>query len=235
MPILKAPNALQSNPFPAGRGENPVRAGAAGQFSGPGHQRRASLLGMWVFLSTEMLFFGALFTAYTVYRLLYGPAFAEASRALDAFWGGINTAVLLISSTAMALAVRASRLGNRLAATVWLCVTAFLGMVFLALKTMEWVKDGREHHVPLNGLAFQFPGPHSDHARLFFNLYFTLTGIHAMHLSIGIILMLVLAGLNARGRFGDGNDSPVEMAGLYWHFVDIVWIFLYPLFYLMGR
>lgn len=211
------------------------RAGAAGQFAGSMHERQASLTGMWVFLATEMLFFGGMFTAYAVYRFQYAPAFAEASRALNALWGGMNTAVLILSSTTMALAVRAARLDQRRTVTVWLCLTGFLGTLFLVIKGMEWRMDGREHHVPIRGMGFFFQGQHADHVRLFFNLYFTMTGIHALHLVIGIVLVLVLARFSHRGRFRDGNDSPVEMAGLYWHFVDIIWIFLFPLFYLAGR
>ncbi|MDB5051856.1 MAG: cytochrome c oxidase subunit 3 family protein [Fibrobacteres bacterium] len=224
---------------PAAKPEAPglgrSETGAAGQFADLEHERSASLLGMWTFLATEVLFFGGMFTGYIVYRTFYAEAFREAGGHLDLFWGGVNTAVLLVSSAAVAMAVRAAGQGRGKSTAGWFFSAAALGAVFIAIKAHEYTRDYREHLMPLRDLPFRFPGPHADQARLFFNLYFVMTGVHALHLLIGMGLVLVLAALSWRGRFSGGRDAPVEAVGLYWHFVDAVWVFLYPLFYLMGR
>jgi cytochrome c oxidase subunit 3 len=212
-----------------------VRAGVAGQFADRGHEREASLMGMWAFLATEVLFFGGMFTAYSVYRIFYGHAFREAGRHLSAFWGGVNTALLLVSSGAVAMAVRCAEADRRKAAAGWFLSAGVLGAGFLAIKAHEYAVDFRERTMPLRGLPFEFPGADADQARLFYNLYFVMTGIHAIHLIIGIALVSVMAALCWRGRFSLGRHAPAEAAGLYWHFVDAVWVFLYPLFYLISR
>ncbi len=206
----------------------------AHQFDDAIQQHDASGLGMWVFLLTEILFFGGLFTIYTVYRSLYPEAFGHASAHLDITLGSINTAVLIGSSLTMALAVHSAQVGRsgRLVA-FFLCATIALGGVFLGIKAVEYATKFHEHHVP--GLSFHYEGADPQHAQLFFCLYFLMTGLHALHMIIGVVLLAILATMALRGRFGPGYYTPVELTGLYWHFVDIVWIFLFPLLYLVER
>lgn len=200
------------------------------------HERESTTLGMWVFLATECLLFGGLFLAYVVFRWLYAASFEAASERLNLFIGGVNTVVLLTSSFTMALAVRAARLDERVPLARLLLATALLGVVFLAFKGVEYTLDYRERLVP--GLAFDAaewtppaqPGP----VQLFLVLYYVMTGVHAVHLTFGIAVMLILTVRARRGAFSGGHDGPVEMWGLYWHFVDIVWLFLLPLLYLAG-
>jgi cytochrome c oxidase subunit 3 len=205
----------------------------AEQFESIEQQHAAAKLGMWVFLATEVLFFGGLFLGYTVYRYLYPETFAAASRHTEVILGGANTAILLFSSTLMALAVRAAQLMRRRHLFWLLLATAFLGIVFMAVKGFEYHKDFVDHLVP--GASFQWHEAGAGAAEIFFWLYFAMTGLHAIHVTVGIILMLVLALLARRGHFENGNYMPVEIAGLYWHFVDIVWLFLFPLLYLAGH
>ena len=196
-------------------------------------QRDASALGMWVFLVTEILFFGGLFLAYTVYRAQYPRAFAEASRHLDITLGTLNTAVLIISSLTMALAVYSAALGRRKAIMGFLGATMALGATFLGVKAVEYTHKFHDHLVP--GAGFRFPGPDAKQAEIFFSLYFAMTGLHAAHMVIGLGLLTVLVLQAKKGRYGPEYYTPVEISGLYWHFVDIVWIFLFPLLYLIGR
>ena len=205
----------------------------AHHFENLGQQKEASSLGMWVFIAQEVMFFGGLFLAYTVYRNLYPAAFAEASHHLDWKLGGINTAVLILSSLTMALAVRAAALGHRRQIVLFLIATVVLGSIFLGVKVVEY-GDKFEHHL-VPGPHFQFGGPNAHPAQIFYSLYFAMTGLHALHMIIGIPIILVLAWKAHRGRFGPEYHTPVEMTGLYWHFVDIIWIFLFPLLYLVGH
>jgi cytochrome c oxidase subunit 3 len=205
----------------------------ARQFEDPQQQRKASDLGMWVFLATEILFFGALFVAYTATRLHAPQAFAIASRLTNLTLGSINTAVLLTSSLTMALAVRAAKLGLRDASIALLLATAVLGLAFLGIKFTEYYLDWRDHLVPV--IDFAHTGPHAGGVENFFYLYFFMTGVHSIHLIIGIVTVLVLALLARRRDFSPDYFTPVELGGLYWHLVDIVWIFLYPLLYLVAR
>lgn len=205
----------------------------AQQFDNIEQQRDTDRFGMWVFLATEVLFFGGLFLAYTVYRFTYAQTFAEASRHLDDIFGGSNTAVLLFSSLIMALAVRAAVFGQKKLLVRLLLLTAFLGLVFMTIKGFEYRKDFIDHLVP--GANFQWRQANPRGAELFFWLYFAMTGLHAVHVTIGVCLMLVLAVLASRGKFTGGNYMPVEIVALYWHFVDLVWIFLFPLLYLAGH
>lgn len=205
----------------------------AQQFDDLEQQRGAAQLGMWVFLATEVLFFGGLFLCYTVFRSLYPQDFAAASHHTEVLIGGINTAILLFSSTLMALAVRAAELRNR-RQLIWLLLgTALFGIIFMVLKGVEYHKDWTDHLVPVLNFEWQEanPGP----AQIFFWLYFAMTGLHAIHVTVGIFVMLLLALLTRSGKFTTGHYTPVEIAGLYWHFVDIVWIFLFPLLYLAGH
>jgi cytochrome c oxidase subunit 3 len=188
---------------------------------------------MWVFLATEILFFGALFVAYTATRLHDPQAFAIASRLTNLTLGSVNTAVLLTSSLTMALAVRATKLGLRNASIAFLLATAVLGLAFLGIKFTEYYLDWRDHLVPV--LDFAHAGPHAGGVENFFYLYFFMTGVHSIHLVIGIVMVLVLAFLARRRDFSPDYFTPVELGGLYWHLVDIVWIFLYPLLYLVAR
>ena len=203
----------------------------AHQFETAAQQRNAATLGMWVFLATEVLFFGGMLLAYTVYRVTDGRAFADASRAQNILLGGINTAVLLTSSLTMALAVQAAAGGRRRRSALMLSLTMVLGAAFLAIKGVEYSQKFAEHLVP--GVDFRYAGPDAGAAQIYFILYFLLTGFHALHLTIGIGVIAVLTWRAARGRYSAAYSTPVEVAGLYWHFVDIVWIFLYPLIYLI--
>jgi cytochrome c oxidase subunit 3 len=203
----------------------------AEQFRDLEQQREASSLGMWVFLVTEIMFFGGLFLVYTVARAMHPAAFAQASRHLDVTLGGANTAVLIVSSLTMALAVHASQVGRRKALIGFLAMTIALGCTFLVIKAIEYADKFHHHLVP--GRAFSFPGPQARPAELFFSLYFAMTGLHALHMLIGVGVVAVLLVRTWRGRYTVEYHTPVEISGLYWHFVDIIWIFLFPLLYLI--
>jgi cytochrome c oxidase subunit 3 len=211
----------------------PLRAAAlAHQFDSLEQQREVSVLGMWVFLVTEILFFGGLFTTYTIYRHWYPAAFAAASRELFVAAGTANTAILITSSLTMALAVRAAALGNRRGQLVFLALTMALGTAFLGVKAFEYYSEYLEHHVP--GLNFAFPAAEFGGAEIFFSLYFAMTGLHAAHMIVGIGIMAVMWIRALLGHFTAEYHNPLEVAGLYWHFVDIVWIFLFPILYLVS-
>jgi cytochrome c oxidase subunit 3 len=203
----------------------------APQFATPGQQHEAALLGIWIFLATEVLFFGAPIALYAAYRFGYPGGFAAAGSRTQLLLGSINTAILLTSSAMMASAVAAARAGRRRALFCWLLGTAALGVAFLAVKGIEYRREFDEHLVP--GWDFVFPGEHQRAAALFFSFYFTATGLHALHLAIGIAVVLAMA-VAARSSTGL-HPTRFEVAGLYWHFVDLVWIFLFPLIYLGGR
>ena len=203
-----------------------------GSFDETGQQREAATLGMWTFLATEVLFFGVLFMSYLAYRVVYPETFAEASHHTYVMLGGINTAVLLTSSLTMALAVGAAQAGRRKALVGWLIVTALIGTVFLGIKGYEYFREYQDHLVP--AVNFSFDGPHPAQVEIFYYLYFVMTGLHAIHLTIGIGVVSVMAFLASRGHFSSEYHSPVENTGLYWHFVDIVWVFLFPIIYLVG-
>jgi cytochrome c oxidase subunit 3 len=196
-------------------------------------QHEASTLGMWLFLVTEVMFFGGLLLAYTLYRIWYPVAWALGSEELNIVLGGTNTVVLILSSLTMALAVRAAQTGAQKATVRWLLVTMALGLTFLVIKFFEYKEKFALHHVP--GPNFRFEGPESPHVQIFFSLYFALTGVHALHMIIGFVLLSVIATMAHRKKFSPEWYTPVELAGLYWHFVDIVWIFLFPLLYLVDR
>jgi cytochrome c oxidase subunit III len=205
----------------------------AHQFEDLGQQREAATLGMWVFLVTEVLFFGVLFATYSVYRSWYPGAFAAASHELLIWPGTINTAVLITSSLTMALAVHAAQTGERRLLMMFLVATMLLGVAFLGIKGFEYYTSFHEHHVP--GPDFQFEAEYAQQAQIFFSLYFLMTGLHALHMIIGLGIMAVMLWLSWRGTINAEYYNPIEISGLYWHFVDIVWIFLFPLLYLIGR
>lgn len=202
------------------------------QFIDVGQQREAATFGMWVFLSTEVLFFGVLFASYVVGRVLYSDGFAEASRHTHVVVGTANTAILLTSSFFMALAVRAAMTEASRMLVMFLAATFLLGAAFLGLKGYEYYAEFGEGLVPAVNLPLHAG---ANPIALFFFLYFLMTGVHALHLSVGLAVVAVLAVRAAKGRFTGGYSHPVEIGGLYWHFVDIVWIFLYPLIYLVSR
>jgi cytochrome c oxidase subunit III len=206
------------------------------QFDTESQQKDASTLGMWVFLITEVMFFGGLFLAYTVYRHAYPQIFAIASTSLNVYIGAANTVVLLCSSLTMVLAVRAAQLGRTRAIVLFLILTLILGSVFLGVKAYEWNEKFVEHHIP--GPSFHLEGVAPDqqgHAQLFFSLYFAMTGLHALHMVIGAGLLTYLILEARKARYTSEYNTPVDLIGLYWHFVDIIWIFLFPLLYLIDR
>ena len=292
------------------------------QFEDMGQQQESASIGMWVFLAQEIMFFGGLFTAYLVLRYKYPMAFAAGSNHLNAFWGGLNTLVLIVSSLTMALAVRSAQQGKRNAQILFIVLTMIFGTVFLGVKAVEYTDKYNEGIVPVSGLNLRTPknlndsskhiskdseeqeknsldfpnqtktregesaaGEHGgahhaysnprgdflwedtslvvhaqqgnfltegektayftngeidaekfrDKVRLFFWIYFAMTGLHALHMIIGLGIMAWLLWRAWRGEFSGDYYSPVEISGLYWHFVDIVWIFLFPLLYLLGR
>jgi cytochrome c oxidase subunit III len=212
---------------------HPYSASLAHQFDDAGQQKEAATLGMWVFLVTEVLFFGGLFVTYLVYRNWYPDAFTAGSRELLVWAGTTNTFVLITSSLTMALAVHAAQMGNRRLLMLLLMVTMALGCVFLGIKAFEYYTEFAEHHVP--GAGFQFEAAQLQHAQIFFSLYFMMTGLHAIHMIIGLGIMSVMLWWSYRGVITPEYTNPIEISGLYWHFVDIVWIFLFPLLYLIGR
>ena len=202
-------------------------------FDDMAQQAEASTLGMWIFLVTEVMFFGGLFMAYLVYRTQSPEGFAEASAHLNRFWGTINTLVLIISSLTMALAVRAAQTSAPAKVQVrWILATMTLGAAFLGVKVIEYSDKFTHHLVP--GRNFHWEGRHPATAEMFYSLYFCMTGLHALHMIIGLGLMTVIATMAWKQQFDSDYYTPVEVSGLYWHFVDIVWIFLFPLLYLIG-
>jgi cytochrome c oxidase subunit III len=245
-----------------------VSADLAHHFDSYEQQQKSASLGVWVFLVTEIMFFGGLFTAYILFRSKYPEAFIAGSHQLDITLGTINTAVLIFSSLTMAMAVRSAQLGRRKAIVGFLIATIVLGSTFLGIKATEYHHKWVEHLIPGEGFHLeeaQLPthhgkpitsdlptgivgesradaplptAPRSDvqaHAQLFFFLYFGMTGLHAFHMIIGVGLLVWLIGPSWKGKFNADNHNYVEGIGLYWHFVDIVWIFLFPLLYLVGR
>ncbi|HEY2856876.1 MAG TPA: cytochrome c oxidase subunit 3 family protein [Terracidiphilus sp.] len=203
-------------------------------FATSAQQTDASTLGMWTFLITEVLFFGGMFAAYAVYRNMYPAAFASTSKFMDVILGGTNTAVLICSSLTMVLAVRAAQLSKRRDLILFLILTMIFGTIFLGIKAFEYHSKWVEHLVP--GFDFQYDEPRYQHnAQILFFLYFAMTGMHALHMVIGLGLLTFLLVQAKRRIFNENYFAPVEMIGLYWHFVDIVWIFLFPLLYLIGH
>jgi len=196
-------------------------------------QRESSSLAMWIFLVTEIMFFGGLFMAYMLYRWQYPNAFHAASHHLDIRLGGFNTGVLIMSSLTMALAVRAAQLGDRIKLTGFMLATLGLGTTFLVVKYFEYAEKWHHHLIP--GPHFHWEGPGGRETEIFYSLYFAMTGLHATHMIVGAGIILWLLPACMKGRYSGDYHHPIECFGLYWHFVDIVWIFLFPLLYLLGR
>jgi cytochrome c oxidase subunit 3 len=213
------------------RPEVEVEAFVAHHFPNLRQQEHAARLGMWLFLATELLLFGGLFTAYSVYRFLYPEGFAEASHHLSVAAGTINTIVLITSSLTVALAHHFAHHGKGRAAALLLLVTLGFAVVFLGIKAWEWTTDFHEGLLP--GRYFSSPELNAVGAPMFFTLYFILTGLHGLHVVIGMGVLAVMMVLSWRGTFDTGYSTPVELGGMYWHLVDLIWIFLYPLLYLI--
>jgi cytochrome c oxidase subunit 3 len=233
-----------------------------GQYQTLEQQKDASSLGMWIFLITEVMFFGGLFLTYTVNRHVYFTAFGIGSNTLDLRLGGFNTGVLLASSFTMAMAVWSAQTSRKKLVTFFLTATLVLGCIFLGVKVVEYSQKFEHHLVP--GQSFQIdyrvqnPVANDDpkqlatekgelatalkkdpdlnaHTQLYFSLYFGMTGLHALHMIIGGGLLIWLIKGSLRGRYSAAYNTPVDVVGLYWHFVDIVWIYLFPLLYLIDR
>jgi cytochrome c oxidase subunit 3 len=226
--------------------EHAPHAALQHQFADLHQQQDASTFGMWVFIAQEVLFFGGLFAAYTVYRSQYSTAFAAGSHHLSWKIGFANTLVLIASSLTMAMAVHSAAVGARRRIVGFLLATVLLGGVFLGVKYFEWgekifpcLGDGPHAGCLVPGERFDASAVHLEgiearHVQIYFALYFGMTGLHALHMVVGIPIVLTIAWLATRGRFTPVYHTPVEIVGLYWHFVDIIWIFLVPLFSLVG-
>jgi len=208
-----------------------AKAPLAEQFATLSQQAEVSRLGMWAFLCSEVMFFGGLFLGYIIYRHAYPQAFAIASRETNVFYGTLNTAILLTSSFTMALAVQAAKIGRPKEIVRLLLATIFLALAFLVVKGLEYSEDIHKHLVP--GPLFVDAG--EPKTQLFFMFYWTMTALHGLHVLIGIGLLSTMAYLAHHRHFSAEYHNPIEVTGLYWHFVDIVWIFLYPLLYLINR
>ena len=207
--------------------------GLAHHFDSYEQQKESSFLGMWLFLVQEIMFFGAIFVTYVVYRAMYPDAFAAASRELDVPIGAFNTGVLLLSSFTMVVAVIGAKRGNNKLIVLGLVLTIVFGGIFLGVKYFEYGAKWEHHLVP--GPHFEWHGePVGRGAEIFFSLYFGMTGMHALHMIIGIGIMLFMLRPAWKGKWTKENHNFVEGFGLYWHFVDIVWIFLFPFLYLIG-
>lgn len=212
----------------------------AHQFEDMGQQHSSANLGMWTFLATEVMFFGGLFAGFVVYRFTDPTAFAAACRQLDIVRGTINTFVLLTSSLTMALAVHAGQEGEARRQVRYLLLTMLLATIFLAIKSNEYYLEYEEHLVPgvnFSTEALAIPAGATPlvikQTELFFVFYFFMTGLHAFHMIVGLGLMTWMVILARRGRFTREYHTPIELTGLYWHFVDLVWVFLFPLLYLI--
>ncbi len=222
----------------------------AHQFDDLHQQKESVTLGMWAFLVTEVMFFGGAFLGYAVYRFYYPDAFAAASAKESWRIGAFNTVVLLISSLTVALAVHEAQAGNNRGIIKYLAITIVLALVFVGIKGYEYNHIIHEGYAPWQRDVQPYPGDNpspavgaegglADHALpkpavIFFSFYFAMTSIHALHMLIGVGLFIWLIKLARNNRFSPEYYNPVEVVGLYWHFVDIVWIFIYPLFYLIN-
>jgi cytochrome c oxidase subunit 3 len=242
----------------------------AHQFEDIGQQNECYVVGMWTFLVTEIMFFGALFLALTIYRGIYNEDFHEAHTKLIVPLGLLNTFVLLTSSLFMAFGVQSAQLGKKAATMAWIGLTILCAFGFLGIKAVEYTTEFREHLFPGPTFAFEREAPTAgahagfnaipatpeqlhaptdpslpagyqtqqlsqDKKQLFFSLYFVMTGLHGFHVIIGILIMSALLVMIGTGHPAVNDYMPIEMTGLYWHFVDIVWIFLFPLVYLIGH
>jgi cytochrome c oxidase subunit 3 len=207
-------------------------------FADMDQQRETSTFGMWLFLVTEIMFFGGLFCAYLVYRATYYEAFVEGSQTMNIWLGATNTAVLICSSLSMALGVRCAQLGKTKMMIILLLITIVFGCAFLGIKAIEYHEHWTAHEFP--GPNFNFEGADAagvsqQNLQIYFSLYWAMTGLHALHMVIGVGLVAWIIIAGARGMYSPDYYSPVENVGLYWHFVDLVWIYLFPLLYLISK
>lgn len=191
----------------------------------------AAKMGMWVFLVTEILMFGGLFAAYIVYRLWYPELFVLASEELNTLWGGVNTLVLIGSSLTVAMAIKSAQLNQKRNIAINLGITLVLAGIFMLIKYFEYTHKFELGIFP--GKFYAFEGIDHPKANVFFSLYYLMTGLHGIHVTIGMGLMTWLLVRARKGHFDSEYYTPVEITGLYWHLVDIIWIFLFPLFYLI--
>jgi len=254
---------LSDSPAVLEHAEHEDRPELRHHFADVEQQRNAASLGMWWFLGTEIMFFGGMFCAYLIYRRWYFPEFAAASRTLDLKVGTFNTVVLICSSLTVAMSVRAAQLGKHKQQVRLLFWTLVFGLSFLGIKTYEWGNKYKEHHIPtfdynvISGEGNIVKGNEAllgidevqndpvklrqrqeeiqQHTKIFYSLYFALTGMHAIHMIVGVGIFIVILWMAHKGRFTPEYHTPLEIAGLYWHFVDIVWIYLFPLLYLIDR
>jgi len=202
------------------------------QFRTPGQQRETASIGMWVFLANEVMMFGGLFVAYTVYRASHPEAFAAGSADMNILLGSINTAILLTSSLTLAFAEHSAQAGNQRLLGLFLILTMLIGLVFLGFKFTEYYQHFQEHKAP--GIWFNDSSPYAASIQMFFVFYYVMTGLHAVHMIIGLGILSVLLFRAVLGTFTAEYHTPIMFGGLYWHFVDIIWIFLYAIFYLPG-
>jgi len=225
----------------------PAQGPLAHHFANLKQQKHAAVLGMWVFIAQEVLFFGGLFATYAVYAMKYKEAFEAGSGHLNWKIGFFNTLVLIASSLTMAMGVHSAALGRSRRIVGWLLATVFLGTVFLGVKYFEYGEKiapcfgmGAGPGCLVPGQLFDASVLHvaadvAPETQIFYSLYFAMTGLHALHMIVGIPIILWIAHAAWKGRYSPAWHTPVEIVGLYWHFVDIIWIFLFPLLYLMGR
>jgi cytochrome c oxidase subunit III len=202
-------------------------------FANEQQQYETATFGMWVFLVTEIMFFGGLFCAYLMYRVQFPDAFIHGSHHLDIKLGGFNTVVLIGSSLTMAMAVHSARINKAKMVAFWMIATMVLGSIFLGVKVIEYTEKWHHGLVPFN--FFNHEMADWPQQRIFFSLYFAMTGLHATHMIIGLGIMCYIVREALKGSYTARWYTPVEITGLYWHFVDLVWIFLFPLLYLIGR
>jgi cytochrome c oxidase subunit III len=211
-----------------------VGVARAHQFETVGQQRHAATLGIWAWLITELLLFSALFLVALVVRLQHPEATIAAARHLKFWVGAVNTAVLICSSLTMSMAIAFSRLGWQRAMVRAMLATSALGLLFLALKGYEYGADYAEHMMPfLRGAPFALA--EAPAARLFVNLYYVTTGLHALHLITGILLLLGMTWMAAKEGFLARHQNWIEVYGLYWHFIDLIWILAFPILYVVNR
>lgn len=204
----------------------------AHHFSTSEQQRDSAKLGLWIFLVTEILLFGGLFVAYAVYRAWNPDMFYNAHKALDLTLGTVNTIILISSSLTMALAIRSIQLDRKEVSWYFLLATFALALAFLVIKYFEY--SHKIHLGQLPGKFYTYTGIEGHNPHIFFTIYFTMTGLHALHILGGMSVIGWIAFKMSKNQYSAHYYTPVELAGLYWHFVDLVWIYLFPLLYLIG-
>lgn len=212
----------------------PIGIELESHFHSETQQRETAKLGMWTFLVTELLLFSGMFLSALIIRVLHPASVTAVALHLKYWIGATNTAVLIASSFSMSIAIESSRLGLQRTVVLFLRLTAALGVLFLMLKGYEYYRDWVEHMMPfLPDRRFMLQGDPA--ARLFTNLYFIITGLHAIHLTIGICLVLLFSWMAARQGFLQRHQNRIEIIGLYWHFIDLIWMIVFPTLYLLNR